>query len=162
MRQSKFTEPPIVSILNEADAGRPVNEIWRQSGISFTTYYKWNAKYGGLGLAMEIDTALPAERVLRVLEQVVSWRGQPRAIQPWHIEPGKPDQNAFIERSNRTYRTEVLNAYLFESLEQVREISAEWLQSDNEERPDCRLTHAKSAINRRTIKGPCDRTSFGV
>jgi len=40
-----------------------------------------------------------------------------------------------VERYNRTYRTEVLNAYVFESLDQVREISAEWLQSYNEERP---------------------------
>jgi putative transposase len=47
----------------------------------------------------------------------------------------KPNQNAFIERFNRTYRTEVLNAYVFEWSEQVREIIAEWLQSYNEERP---------------------------
>jgi len=52
-----------------------------------------------------------------------------------YIQPGKPDQNAFIERFNRTYRTEVLNAYVLESLDQVREISAEWWQSYNEERP---------------------------
>jgi putative transposase len=58
-----------------------------------------------------------------------------RAIQLWHIQPGKPDQNALIERYNRTYRTDVLSAYVFESLAQVREISAEWLQSYNEERP---------------------------
>jgi len=48
MRQSKFTETQIVSILKEADAGRPVNEIWRTYGISSATYYKWKAKYGGL------------------------------------------------------------------------------------------------------------------
>jgi putative transposase len=48
MRQSKFTETHIVSILKEADAGRPVNEIWRKYGISSATYYKWNAKYGGV------------------------------------------------------------------------------------------------------------------
>ena len=48
MRQSKFTETKIVSILKEADAGRPVNEIWRSYGISSATYYKWKAKYGGL------------------------------------------------------------------------------------------------------------------
>lgn len=57
-----------------------------------------------------------------------------RAIELRYIEPGKPDQNAFIKRYNRTYRAEVLNAYVFESLEQVREISAEWLQSYNEGR----------------------------
>ena len=33
MRQSKFTETQIVSILKEADAGRPVNEFWRSYGI---------------------------------------------------------------------------------------------------------------------------------
>lgn len=48
MRQSKFTETQIVSLLKEADAGRPVNEIWRKYGISSATYYKWKAKYGGL------------------------------------------------------------------------------------------------------------------
>ena len=48
MRQSTFTETQIVSILTEADAGRPVNEIWRTSSISSATYYKWRAKYGGL------------------------------------------------------------------------------------------------------------------
>ena len=48
MRPSKFTETQIVAILKEADAGRPVNEIWRNYGISSATYYKWKAKYGGL------------------------------------------------------------------------------------------------------------------
>ena len=35
-------------MLKEADAGHPVNEIWRKYGISSATYYKWKAKYGGL------------------------------------------------------------------------------------------------------------------
>jgi putative transposase len=48
MRQSKFTETQIVSILKEVDADRPVNEIWRSYDISSATYYKWNATYGGL------------------------------------------------------------------------------------------------------------------
>jgi putative transposase len=51
MRQSKFTETQIVSMLKEADVGRPVNEIWRSYGISSATYYKWNATYGGLEAA---------------------------------------------------------------------------------------------------------------
>ena len=48
MRQSKFTETQIVSILKEADVGPPANEIWRQYGISSAIYYMWKAKYGGL------------------------------------------------------------------------------------------------------------------
>lgn len=109
------------------------------------------------GLAIEVDTSLPAERVVRVLEQVVASRGHPQAIRlgngpefvadrftRWgtdhgielrDIQPGKPEQNAFIERFNRTYRTEVLDAHVFEVLSQVSEISTEWLQSYNEERP---------------------------
>jgi hypothetical protein len=46
MCQSKFTETQIVSILKEADAGRPVNEIWRSCSISSATYEKWKTKYG--------------------------------------------------------------------------------------------------------------------
>ena len=48
MRQSTFTETQIVSILKEADAGRPVNEIWRKYGIRSATDYKWTPTYGGL------------------------------------------------------------------------------------------------------------------
>jgi putative transposase len=86
----------------------------------------------------------------RVLEQVLSWRGRPQALR---LDNGpEPDQNAFIERFNRTYRTEVLNAYVFESLDQVREISAEWLQCYNEERPHDTLGGIPPAMYRAQLE----------
>lgn len=108
-------------------------------------------------LDIEVDTSLPGERVVQVLERLKYWRGLPQAIRcdngpeltsevfvDWceengvelrHIEPGKPNQNAFIERFNKTYRDEVLDAYLFESLDDVREITERWIIEYNEQRP---------------------------
>jgi len=104
-----------------------------------------------------VDSSLPAERVIRVLEQLresrplpvqirvdngpelvsaklVAWGGRHR-VHLHHIQPGKPTQNAYIERFNRTLRTEVLNAHVFESLSQVRELVHQRMIACNEERP---------------------------
>jgi putative transposase len=51
------------------------------------------------------------------------------------IQPGKPTQNSYIERFNRTFRDEVLNRYVFSSLSEVRAITENWLKEYNEERP---------------------------
>jgi len=48
MKKSRFSETQIVSILKEADAGRTVQDICREHGISPSTYYQWKSKYGGL------------------------------------------------------------------------------------------------------------------
>lgn len=110
------------------------------------------------GLGIEIDFSLPAERVVRSLEQIIEWRGKPSAIRvdngpeyvsgtlmKWadkrgialnHIQPGKPQQNAYVERYNRTVRHEWLNIYLFESLSEVQDIATEWLWTYNNERPN--------------------------
>ena len=91
------------------------------------------------------------------MEQLHELRGLPRAIRldngselraqafvDWcaahditlqFIQPGKSQQNAFIERFNRTYREEVLNAYVCETLTQVRLITEHWLEIYNAERP---------------------------
>lgn len=108
-------------------------------------------------LSIEVDTSLPAERVVRALEQLKSWRGLPQQIRVdngpelmatslvnWcqrnsvklaYIQPGKPTQNAYIERFNRTFRHEVLDAHIFEDLDQVRDLAWEWMREYNEERP---------------------------
>ena len=108
-------------------------------------------------LGIEVGTSIPSARLIRVLERLIEWHGAPLAIRldngpemtshgfvEWatnrgirlrFIEPGQPNQNAYIERFNRTYRTEVLDAYLFKSIEQVQTITEEWLREYNEQRP---------------------------
>jgi putative transposase len=108
-------------------------------------------------LVIEVDTSLRAERVVRVLEQIIEWRGKPQRIRVdngpefistklglWceekginlqFIQPGKPTQNAYIERFNGSFRKDVLNAYLFETLNQVRLLAEEWMNDYNYHRP---------------------------
>ena len=109
------------------------------------------ANRGALGI--DVAVSIPATRVIAFLEQMTDLHGRPRAIRcdngseltsqaftDWcrehaielrFIQPGKPDQNAYIERFNRTYREEVLSAYLFDSLAEVREITADWIDRYN-------------------------------
>ena len=110
------------------------------------------------GLAIEVDFSLPAERVIRALEQVIEWRGKPLNIRcdngpeyishllaQWaekhqitllFIQPGNPQQNAYIERYNRTVRYDWLNQYLFSTIAEVQDFATQWLWSYNNERPN--------------------------
>ncbi|SDC35071.1 putative transposase [Paraburkholderia lycopersici] len=69
---------------------------------------------------------------------IVTWT-QKQGIRLEYIEPGKPQQNAYIERFNRTARYEWLSQYLWEDLEQVREAAADWMWTYNHERPNMAL-----------------------
>ncbi|WMY91552.1 IS3 family transposase [Snodgrassella communis] len=108
-------------------------------------------------LGIDIAVSLPAGRVTRYLGNLAEYDGYPLTIRvvngpeftgktfiDWakshgitidYIKPGSPYQNGYIERFNRTYRTEVLDLYLFNNLEQARRITEEWLTIYNTERP---------------------------
>lgn len=66
--------------------------------------------------------------------ELVTW-AESAGMMIQYIQPGEPNQNAYIERFNRTYREEVLNLYLFENLTEVREITYWWMIDYNEQRP---------------------------
>ena len=113
--------------------------------------------YNREALGIEVDYSLPAQRVTRLLDQLVQRHGKPerlrsdngpefisQILQDWcadknvalhWIEPGKPTQNAYIERFNGTLRREVLNANVFSNLAQVRRTVNAWLVEYNTERP---------------------------
>ena len=112
-------------------------------------------------LAIGVDFSLPAERVIRTLGQIIEWRDRPVAIrsdngpeyisgllQGWaakhgirldYIQPGNPQQHAYVERFNRTVRYEWLSQYLWEDLAEVQLFATHWMQDYNHGRPHMAL-----------------------
>ncbi len=108
------------------------------------------------GIAIEAGFSLLAVRVIRVLNQLLEWRPKPTTIRcdngpefishmfvDWanshgirieYIQPGNPQQNAYIERANRTIRYSWLSKYLFEALDEVQDYATNWLWFYNNER----------------------------
>ncbi len=106
-------------------------------------------------LAIEVDFSLPSARVVAVLDELIAVHGAPRqlrsdngpefiaeTLRAWSeqrgiglaFERGKPNQNAYFERFNRSFRHEILDAWVFASLDEVRVVSEDWRQSYNTER----------------------------
>ena len=149
------------------------------SGRVFRTFNAVD-DYNREALAVEIDTNLPAGRVTRVLDRVAEERGgypeklrmdngpefsgtvmaawaEARGVELEFIQPGKPTQNAYIERFNRTYREEVLDLYVFNSLSEVRAVTEGFVSEYNEQRPHESLdnmTPIDFALHR-TMGPPC-------
>jgi putative transposase len=108
-------------------------------------------------LAIEVDTSLPGERVVRVLDRLVESGRKPevivldngpefagRVLDTWAvrnkvqlrlIDPGKAIQNAYIESFNARLRDECLNQHWFVSLEEARAVIEEWREDYNRKRP---------------------------
>lgn len=108
-------------------------------------------------LHIEVDTSITSARLVRIFEQLKRDHGLPQVLRTdngpeflgeafvqWaklngmalqYIQPGKPNQNAYIERFNRTFREEVLDQHLFVSIADVREAAWWWMLEYNEERP---------------------------
>lgn len=142
-----------------------INQSWSMDfmhdqlsdGRSFRTFNVID-DFNREGLCIEVDFSLPSERVIRALDQIIEWRGKPLSIRcdngpeyisttiiAWaakrqirleHIQPGKPQQNAYVERYNRTVRYEWLAQYLFDSIEDVQDYATHWLWNYNNERPN--------------------------
>ena len=132
--------------------------LW--SGRRFRTFNVID-DYNREALKIEIDTSLPTIRVVRALDELIELRGKPRrlrfdngpefvsaVLKDWairngielvFIQPGKPTQNAYIERFNRTYRTEVLDRYIFNSLTEARVMTDDWRYRYNNQRPHTSL-----------------------
>ncbi len=145
-----------------------INQVWSMDfmhdqlsdGRSFRLFNVLD-DFNREGLGIEVDLSLPSGRVIRALEQIIEWRGKPRAIRcdngpeyisgvllTWaeqqgirieHIQPGKPQQDAYVERYNRTVRYAWLGRTLFDSIEQVQDMATRWLWTYNHERPNMAL-----------------------
>ncbi|MEG3620374.1 IS3 family transposase, partial [Magnetovibrio sp. PR-2] len=142
-----------------------INDIWSMDfmhdqlgcGRSFRAFNVID-DYNREGLGIEVDFSLPAARVIRALDRIIEWRGKPAAIRSdngpeyighklaeWSekhkitllfIQPGNPQQNAYVERFNRTVRYDWLNQYIFETIEEVQEAATAWLWTYNNDRPN--------------------------
>lgn len=152
----------------DLDVPKAPNQVWSMdfmsdqlaSGKSFRTFNVLD-DYNREGLGIEVDTSLPAARVIRALNQIIEWLGKPAALRcdngpeyisqtlmDWaneqritllYIQPGKPTQNAYIERFNRTARHDWLDMHEFTSIVHAQLLATEWLWQYNNERPHSSL-----------------------
>ena len=150
------------------EAPRGLNEVWSMDFMAdqlsdgrsvrlFNVIDDFNRE----ALAIDVDFSLPALRIIRSLDQVIEWRGKPAAIRcdngpeyisgallGWaekrciridFIQPGKPQQNAYVERFNRTVRYEWLAQYEFDRLADMQDYATSWMWSYNHDRPNMAL-----------------------
>jgi putative transposase len=140
------------------------NEMWSMDFMHDALYNGRKVKvlnvieeFNRQALAMVVDTSIASKRVLEVLDRLIEKHGKPlcirtdngpefishifldwchkRRIQHQFIQPGKPTQNCFIERFNGSFRKEILDAYVFYSLNELRIVTENWMNEYNNYRP---------------------------
>lgn len=114
-------------------------------------------QYNRKCVSIEIERSFPSRRVIEVVKRAINEHGKPKGIrtdngpeftshvfQQWledsgiewvKIQKGKPQQNAIIERFNKTYREDILDSYKFFSLDHIRELTCDWIHNYNDDRP---------------------------
>ena len=71
MKKSRFNEAQIIGVLREQEAGKPTAEVCRRHGVSEQTFYRWKAKYGGMGVsdATKLKTLEDENRLKKLLAE---------------------------------------------------------------------------------------------
>ena len=124
MKKSKFTEEQIVRILKEVEVGAKVVETCRKHGISEPTYYVWKSKVAGMEVSQLRHLKDIEAELLRLKRMYANLALEHHAL-----------NNAYIERFNRTFRTEVLDRYVFTTLGEIRRMAEDWRHRYNHHRP---------------------------
>ena len=160
--KKRYTDEQVIGFLQEAEGGVPLKELCRRHGFLENSFYVWRNKFEGMNISdtkrlrggagdRECQTEEAAGRI------PVGARGQPRghpkklvtaparrAMLSWAhgrgvtlrlIEPGKPNQNAYVESFNERFRDECLNENWFLNLAHAKSIIEIWRQEYNDERP---------------------------
>jgi putative transposase len=167
-RRRKYKRRPLKRIKQELNVPQTINQCWSMdmmsdaltSGRRFRTLNVMD-DHNREALTIEVGFSMCSNRVIEALERIIDHRGAPKVIRTdngpeftshafrnWckehvisnlFIQPGKPAQNAYIERFNRLFREDILDAYLFEDLAQVRILAEKWMDDYNRNHPHSAL-----------------------
>ncbi len=120
--------------------------------------FNFNDDFNREALGIKLNFSLPSERMIRSLKLIIFWRGKLQLIRcdngqenitqvrtkEWgirfeYIQPGNPQQNAYVERFYRTVPYEWLSLYYWSKIEVVQDFATQWFYSFNHDRPNMAL-----------------------
>ncbi|TMU50359.1 IS3 family transposase [Flagellimonas algicola] len=166
--RSKHKKRLPARVKNPLEAPNALNEVWSMDFMADVLsdgrkirVFNVMEDHNQEALAMDVGLNYPAKKVVETLEHLEEETGLPKTIRcdngpefisrtlaDWckrkrielrFIQPGKPVQNAFMERLNRHYREDVLDAYWFNDLHQIRTLTNQWMEDYNTKHPHSAL-----------------------